>query len=292
MPVVIALLLGAFGAYLWFDRRRDARASPQLPPGEPGTFIPTMPPVTFPPQGTVQPVILPGEVSAFVQQGNASNDPRIPLLLADALNRSGYGNEAGVLRNRALEILNVPVASRPQVSQSLSQMPLELAFAVLTGVAAGTPASLNRAAWIARSQNQPGLAALVQQRNTSPNNTQNFDFTVQDLLALSNAATASTDPVLKLSVAEILDRYPIPILGPSTGPTLASSFRAQVLQGIPQTQNVALDSRWLTMMSALPLSYQNVVLTMIGTGDPQAKERAATIASNVATQYGGLIRSL
>lgn len=293
MPVVIALLLGAFGAYLWFDRRRDAsQTPPALPPGDGGIFNPTLPPIYRLPQGTVQPVILPGEVSAFVQQGNAATDPRIPILLADALERTGYPAEGQALRIRAIEMLNIPASDRLAVNQAMKQMPLDLTFAALTGLVAGTPASLNRAAWIARSQNQPALATIIQQRNPSPNNTGNFQFTPPELIALVQGATGSSDPIFKLATAELLDQFLQVLSGTFTGPDFAGELRTQVLESITQTNAVARDPNWLTMMSALPLSYQNIILTMIGTGDPQAKERAATIAGSVAAPYGPLIRSL
>lgn len=262
MPLVLVALFAAGVTFWWLDRRRDLRQPAQLPPGGGG--------------GTQAAKILTAaEVQEFVQRGSAEQDPRLPLLLAEALKQSGFETEAAALRRHALSLIGIPSTTPgfEQAQAELGNLPLDVVYTTIIGLATKTPDSLNRAAYFARSNNQQGLANFIQTQNSAPS-TSPFDFAPLEILNLANQATASTDPSVKLAIADTLDRYP-----QYGGSAAADTLRSAVLATIPKTAPVSTDPAWLGMLRTLPLSYQNLVLIGLGLGTPESIARSADMAS-------------
>lgn len=262
MPLILVALLAAGVTFWWLDRRRDLRQPAQLPPGGGGAA----------PAATI---LTASEVQEFVQRGSAEQDPRLPLLLAEALKQSGSSTEAAALRRHALSLVGIPSTTPgfEQAQMELGNLPLDVVYTTIIGMATKTPDSLNRAAYFARSNNQQGLANFIQTQNSAPS-TSSFDFAALEIINLANQATTSTDPSVKLAIADTLDRY-----SQYGGPAAADALRSAVLAAIPKTAPVASDPQWLGMLRTLPLSYQNLVLIGLGLGTPESITRSANMVS-------------
>lgn len=268
MPLLLlAALLGA-GAYFLFFRKDGSRngVNGQLPPRQ----TPQAPPPT-----NLGDVITQDEIEDTVLMLQTSNNTSEILSFAEAIDLANDPESANQLRARVFDLIGFPATfpNRQVMINSLhaNQVPLDIQYIIFESLRQRTPESLVRAMFFAGQSGQTQLADIIRVLNAgSLPSGGNGDLTPTEIQQLVDTANTSTDPQFKLWIADLIERY-------NFG-NASAILRSQVIQSILNIQpNSAEAGQMQSILQALPLSLQYLVLLGAQTGTQDSVERAADI---------------